>query len=49
VDELAECELAWETDVLTNTVPVPLCSPQIPYDLIWDRTWAAAVGSQSWS
>jgi hypothetical protein len=20
--------------------PVPLCSPQIPHDLTWDRTWA---------
>jgi hypothetical protein len=26
--------------------PVPLCPPQIPHDLIWDRTRAAAVGSQ---
>jgi hypothetical protein len=26
--------------------PVPLCSPQIPHDLTWDRTQAAAVGSQ---
>jgi hypothetical protein len=26
--------------------PVPLCSPQIPHDLTWDRTWAAAVGSR---
>jgi hypothetical protein len=27
-------------------VPVPLCPPQIPHDLTWDRTRAAAVGSQ---
>jgi hypothetical protein len=27
-------------------VLAPLCPPQIPYDLIWDRTQAAAVGSR---
>jgi hypothetical protein len=26
--------------------PVPLCPPQIPHDLAWDRTRAVAVGSQ---
>jgi hypothetical protein len=26
--------------------PVPLCPPQIAHDLTWDRTRAAAVGSQ---
>jgi hypothetical protein len=26
--------------------PVPLCSPQIPHDLVWDRARAAAMGSQ---
>jgi hypothetical protein len=26
--------------------PVPLCPPPIPHDLTWDRTRAAAVGSQ---
>jgi hypothetical protein len=26
--------------------PVPLCPPQFPHDLTWDRTRAAAVGSQ---
>jgi hypothetical protein len=26
--------------------PVPLCLPQIPHDLTWARTRAAAVGSQ---
>jgi hypothetical protein len=26
--------------------PVPVCPPQIPHDLTWDRTRAAAVGSQ---
>jgi hypothetical protein len=25
---------------------VPLCPPQIPHDLTWARTLAAAVGSQ---
>jgi hypothetical protein len=26
--------------------PVPLCPPKNPHDLTWDRTRAAAVGSQ---
>jgi hypothetical protein len=26
--------------------PAPVCPPQIPLDLTWDRTRAAAVGSQ---
>jgi hypothetical protein len=26
--------------------PVPLCPPQIPHDLAWARTWAAAVGNR---
>jgi hypothetical protein len=26
--------------------PLPLCLPQIPHDLTWDRTRTAAVGSQ---
>jgi hypothetical protein len=26
--------------------PVPLCPPQIPRELTWARTWAAAVGSR---
>jgi hypothetical protein len=26
--------------------PVPLCPPQIPHELTWDRTRAATVGSQ---
>jgi hypothetical protein len=25
--------------------PAPLCPPQIPHDLTWDRTRAAAVGN----
>jgi hypothetical protein len=29
-----------------KTTPVPLCPPQIPHDLTWDRTRAAAVGSR---
>jgi hypothetical protein len=29
-----------------NTYPVPLCPPQIPHDLTWDWTLAAAVGSR---
>jgi hypothetical protein len=27
-------------------VPLPLCPPQTPYDLTWDRSRAAAVGSR---
>jgi hypothetical protein len=30
----------------TKPAPVPLCPPQIPHDLTWDRTRAAAVGSR---
>jgi hypothetical protein len=26
--------------------PVPLCPPQIPHDLTWDRTQPTVVGSQ---
>jgi hypothetical protein len=26
--------------------PVPLCVPQIPRNLTWDRTWATTVGSR---
>jgi hypothetical protein len=29
-----------------NAAPVPLCPPQIPHDLTWARTTAAAVGRQ---
>jgi hypothetical protein len=29
-----------------KSAPVPLCSPKIPYDLIWARNRAAAVGSR---
>jgi hypothetical protein len=31
---------------LRKPAPVPLCPPQIPRDLTWDRTRAAAMGSQ---
>jgi hypothetical protein len=27
-------------------VPVPVCPPQIPHDLLWDRTRAAEVGTR---
>jgi hypothetical protein len=47
VEQSVECELAGETEVLEKKpVPVPLCLPQIPHDLTWARTWAAAVGSR---
>jgi hypothetical protein len=29
-----------------KSAPVPLCPPQIPHDQTWDRSRAAAVGSQ---
>jgi hypothetical protein len=29
-----------------KSCPVPLCPPQIPHDLTWDRSRAAAVGNQ---
>jgi hypothetical protein len=29
-----------------KSAPVPLCPPHIPHVLTWDRTRAAAVGSQ---
>jgi hypothetical protein len=29
----------------TEVAPTPLCSPQVPHDLIWDRTWSV-VGSR---
>jgi hypothetical protein len=28
---------------LKKPAPVPLCPPQIPHDLAWDRTRAAAL------
>jgi hypothetical protein len=37
--------LAGETKVLRKPAPVPCCLPQIPQDLTWARTRAAAVGS----
>jgi hypothetical protein len=41
MEKSVEWGLAGETEV-----PVPLCPPQIPHDLTWDRTRAASVGSQ---
>jgi hypothetical protein len=35
--------MAGETEVLVENLP--LCPPQIPYDLTWVRTLAAMVGS----
>jgi hypothetical protein len=34
----------WSTQ--SKPAPVPLCPPQIPHDLTWDRTQAATVESQ---
>jgi hypothetical protein len=37
----------WNRSTRRKPAPVPLCRPQIPHDLTWDRTRAAAtVGSQ---
>jgi hypothetical protein len=45
-EQPVEWELAGETEVFEeNPPPVPLCPPQIPYDLTWARTRATAVGS----
>jgi hypothetical protein len=42
-----EFKLPGETEVLgRNLPPMPLCPPQIPHDLIWDQTRAAAVGKR---
>jgi hypothetical protein len=30
----------------TKPAPVPLCAPQIPYDVTWDGTRAAVMGSR---
>jgi hypothetical protein len=47
VEQSVELELAGETEVLgEKPATVPLCPPQIPHNLIRDRTRAAAVGSQ---
>jgi hypothetical protein len=29
-----------------KSAPMPLCPPQIPHDLTWDRSLAASVGSR---
>jgi hypothetical protein len=34
------------SSIRRKPAPVPLCSPQIPHDLTWDRTRTAAVGSR---
>jgi hypothetical protein len=39
MEQLVERELAEETEV-------PFCLPQIPHDLIWDRTCVAALRSR---
>jgi hypothetical protein len=33
-------------NIRRKPAPVPLCPPQIPHDLTWSRTRAAAVGSR---
>jgi hypothetical protein len=46
VEQSVEWELAGETEVLEENLPVLLCPPQILHDLTWDRTRAVAVGSR---
>jgi hypothetical protein len=36
----------WNRSTRRKPAPVSLCPPQIPHDLTWGRTWAAAVGSR---
>jgi hypothetical protein len=36
----------WNRSTRRKPAPVPLCPPQIPRDLTWARTQAAAVGSR---
>jgi hypothetical protein len=45
LEQLVERELAGETENSAKTTIVPLCPPQIPHDMIRDRTGAAAVGT----
>jgi hypothetical protein len=44
VEQLVEGEMSGDTEVLgENLPPMPLCPPQIPHDLTWARTRAAAM------
>jgi hypothetical protein len=53
VEQSVEWELArGNRSTRRKPAPMPLCSPQLPYDLTWDRTRWAAVGSRrltSWA
>jgi hypothetical protein len=44
-EQSVECEVAGETEVLGENLPHALRPPQIPHNLTWARTIAAAVGS----
>jgi hypothetical protein len=47
VEQSAEWVLAGDTEVHgEKPAPVSLCTPQMPYDLTWDWTLAAAVESR---
>jgi hypothetical protein len=47
MEQSVESELAGETEVLEGNLPQCQFFPrQIPHDLTWDRTQAAAVGSR---
>jgi hypothetical protein len=44
-EQLVEWELARETENSAKSTIVPLCPPQIPHDMIRDRTGATTVGT----
>jgi hypothetical protein len=46
VEHSVEWELAEETEVLGENLPMPICPPYVPHELIRDRTLAAAVRSR---
>jgi hypothetical protein len=46
VEQLVECELAGETEVLGENLPSATLSTINPHDLTGARIWAATVGSQ---
>jgi hypothetical protein len=46
MEPLIERELEGETEVLGENLPWSPRAPQIPHDLIWDRTRAAGAESR---
>jgi hypothetical protein len=45
VSQLVELALTGKLKYSEKPIPVPLRSPQTPYDLTWDRTQTAVVGT----